>query len=292
MQYFIKRGENFFGPYNLHQIRELANTQKLSSTDRISDNQQGPFQPIQNFLQQIQAGAAPSTEPVAAPSAYPQNQMPATPTAPSNQGIANQGVGTAFLYQTNYAKPKKPATTGNDTKKTLLIIGGSIGGLVSLILLVFLFRTIFMMVNEIKEQKQAERAAAIARENSPEAKAKRKALAQGVTDFLTGQSSQSSSSTGNTSPRTGASQSRQPTLPEREIINAIGAKLGRDQIALQAYESERKNGELKGNLKLKDVPNALAQLEVYAVKDKLSYRDAIDIARLSKEIDFARKRGK
>ena len=286
MNYFIKRGEKTFGPHSLDQIRDLANAQKLTPGDLVSDNPQGPFQPIQNLLQQIQPAnhaAAPQQFP-ASPS--PEQQF-ATPVA-----NPNQGVNTAFLHQTTYSKPKnsEPDKGGKDTKKILLIVGGSVGGVLSLVLIFVLFRTIFIMGNEIKEEKQAARAAAIARENSPEAKEKRRQFAQDLKDTITGQSNQNNSPNRTSSGNSAINQSR-PTLSLDQIEKKLVEKLGANNL-LDTYYHQLKEGYLKGKLKLADVPGALAQLEQYARKGSLDYKDAVAIAHLVKDIKFARDRGR
>ena len=299
MQYHIKRGDNLFGPYSLDQVRKLAESQKLTGSDLISNNQQGPFQPIQGFLQQFESGAAPALAQMAAASTPAQDLGAAVPTQQS------QAIGTAFQYQTNYSKHEKQEEKGIDTKKTLWIVGGSLGGIVSLIILFFLFRTILTMGNEIKEEKEAERAAALAREVSPEARDKRRQFVEGIVNAaqaLTGQSNTNSSASSNSGKTNysgggsrnssgGSSGNRRPVLTENEIIKRIVAKFINDDQIFRAYKSERDNGQTRGNLKLKDVPNALAQLQDYSLKDNYSHQDAIAIARLIKEIDFARKRG-
>ncbi|MEE2643143.1 MAG: hypothetical protein VX768_21120 [Planctomycetota bacterium] len=167
-------------------------------------------------------------------------------------------------------------------KKLLWIIGGSIGGVLSLVVLVVLFRSIYTSGMEIKEEKDAERAAAIARENSPEAKAKRKAFVQSLMDDPNKQSGVSASG----SSGSGTVSSPPPRqLTNAQVTQMIARKCpGRLR---EILEQEKKSGQLKGNLKTQPlIDGAWYQLEKFALQPSLNEKDVREVARLVREIDF------
>ncbi|MEE2641313.1 MAG: hypothetical protein VX768_11855 [Planctomycetota bacterium] len=130
------------------------------------------------------------------------------------------------------------------------------------------------------------------RANSPAAKAKRQQFRDAVVETITGQSNQNNSpnrtSFGNSGSSSRQTYQTKPTLSESEIVNKIGTKLGFNKTAFDVYKRQIEHGEIRGNLKPEDVPGAFAQLEKFALKPSLDQNDAVAIASLINEIDFAR----